>query len=127
VSLYSVKTQALRKFLTFSLRYNFAMATNKPLPKSLKPYFWDYSFSELSLKTDRDLVIRRILTNGSWDSIIWLRRQIGDENLKAWLIAHRGHGLTPRQLRFSELIFDLPSRQVNAWVRAAKETPWGKR
>lgn len=103
------------------------MGTSKSLPKSLKTYFWDYPFSNLSLKRDRDLIIRRILISGSWDSILWLRRQIGDEDLKAWLIAHRGRGLSPRQLRFWELIFDLPSRHANAWVRAAKETPWGKR
>jgi hypothetical protein len=103
------------------------MGTSKSLPKSLGPYFWDYQFSNLSLKTDRDLIIRRILINGSWKAILWLRRQIGDENLKSWLIAHRGRGLSPRQLRFWELIFDLPKRQVNAWVKEVKISPWEKR
>lgn len=103
------------------------MASSGPLPKGLKPYFWDYPFSKLSLRTDRDLIIRRVLSSGSWDAVRWLRKKIGDENLKKWLIAHKGRGLSPRQLRFWELILDLPKRQVDAWVRMAKETPWGKR
>src|SRR5512147_882158 len=103
------------------------MVAHKTLPRKLKPYFWDYPFSELSLRTDRDLIIRRILTSGSWEAIRWLRHEIGDENLKAWLVAHRGRGLSPRQLRFWGVIFDLPSRQVNTWVQAANQFPWVKK
>src|SRR6266496_2025983 len=103
------------------------MASSQPLPKSLKPYFWDYSFSKLSLKNDRDLIIRRVLTNGSWDAILWLKKKIGDENLKQWLIAHQGRGLSPRQLRYWGLVLDLPNRQINTWVKAVQENPWGKR
>lgn len=103
------------------------MASFEPLPKSLKPFFWDYPFSKLSIKTDRDLIIRRILSSGSWDAVLWLKKKIGEEKLKKWLIAHQGRGLSPRQLRYWELILDLPKRQVNAWVKAAKESEWGKR
>ncbi len=103
------------------------MASPEPLPKSLKPYFWDYPFSKLSFGTDRDLIIRRILASGSWEAVLWIRKKFGDENLKKWLIVHKGRGLSPRQLRFWELILDLPKRQVNAWVKAARETPWGRR
>lgn len=103
------------------------MAAPKPLPKSLKPYFWDYPFSKLSLNTDRDLIIRRVLASGSWDTVLWLRKKIGDESLRTWLIMHQGRGLSPRQLRFWELILDLPKNQVKHWVKAAQETPWGKR
>jgi hypothetical protein len=103
------------------------MATRNALPKKLKPYFWEYSSSELSLKKDRELIIRRILVSGSWDAIRWLRKEIGDGNLKNWLIAHRGRGLSPRQLRFWELILGLPPRQVNLWIKRAKEFPGMKR
>ena len=103
------------------------MASFEPLPKSLKAYFWDYPFSKLSLNTDRDLIIRRLLSSGSWEAVLWVRKKIGDESLKKWLIAHQGRGLSPRQLRFWGLVLDLPDRQVNTWVKSAKETPWGKR
>ena len=103
------------------------MATDAPLPENLRPYFWDYPFTELSLKTDQSLIIRRILTSGSWDAALWLRTHAGDHTLKEWLISHRGRGLSPRQLRFWGLVFDLPVRQIDMWVQAAFETSWGKR
>jgi hypothetical protein len=103
------------------------MVANSPLPEKLHPYFWDYPFTQLSLHTDQSLIIRRILSSGSWDSILWLRSQVGDPALMEWLMDHRGRGLSPRQLRFWGLILDLPFQQVDSWVRAAAESPWGKR
>lgn len=103
------------------------MASVKSLPQNLKPYFWDYSFSKLSLNKDRELIIRRVLSNGSWETVLWLRKKIGDENLRQWLMAHQGRGLSPRQLRFWGLVLDLPDRQVNDWVNSANEHPWGRR
>jgi len=100
------------------------MRGRRSLPEKLRPYFWDYRFSSLSLSTDRDLIIRRLLANGSWDSICWLRRRIGDGELRNWLLAHKGRGLSPRQLRFWGLVYDLPVRQVNAWVRDAQNGVW---
>src|SRR5512138_595735 len=103
------------------------MASSESLPKSLKPYFWDYPFSKLSIHADRDLIIRRILANGSWDAVRWLKKKIGEENLRKWLIAHQGRGLSPRQLRYWGLVLDLPKHQINDWVNSAKTNPWGKR
>lgn len=103
------------------------MSGKRGLPLQLRPLFWDYTFSRLSLIQDKDLIIRRILSDGSWDAICWLRRKIGDRELREWLIAHRGRGLSARQLRFWGLLYDLPSRQVNRWVKTAQNGVWGKR
>ena len=101
------------------------MVIDTPLPDNLLPFFWDYPSAKLSLKTDQSLIIRRILTHGSWDSILWLRSNVGDQTLKEWLISHRG--LSPRQLRFWGLILDLPLHQIDLWVQTAVDTPWGQR
>ena len=103
------------------------MSGKRGLPTKLRPLFWDYPFSHLSLTQDRDLIIRRILSNGSWEAVSWLRKKIGDQELRDWLIAHRGRGLSPRQLRFWGLLDDLPARQVNRWVEAAQNGVWAKR
>jgi hypothetical protein len=97
------------------------------LPEQLRPLFWDYVFSQLSLAKDRDLIIRRVLSNGSWDAVRWLRKRIGDRELREWLVAHRGRGLTARQLRFWGVLYDLPARQVNQWVKTAQSGVWGRR
>ncbi len=103
------------------------MSATRVLPRKLRPFFWDYSFARLSITRDKDLIIRRLLSSGSWDAVCWMRRQIGDQELREWLIAHKGKGLTPRQLRFWGLILDLPMQQLNSWVHAAASNPWGKR
>ncbi|MGA7194011.1 MAG: winged helix-turn-helix domain-containing protein [Anaerolineales bacterium] len=97
------------------------------LPKSLQRYFWDYSFKDLSWMKDRDLIIRRLLTDGSWESIQWLRKRIGDDSLQRWLIAHQARGLSPRQIRFWSLVLGLPKLRVETWVRTAHSSPWSKR
>ena len=115
----------------FNLRnviaYNRNMQGKGRLPEQLLSLFWDYAFSQLSLATDRDLIIRRILINGSWDAVRWLRKRLGDPELRDWLITHRGRGLTPRQLRFWGVLYDLPARQVNQWVKTAQTGVWDKR
>ncbi len=97
------------------------------LPKSLREYFWDYRFDQLSWERDRELVIRRLLTVGSWDAILWLRRQIGDAALRDWIIAQHGWGMTVRQLRFWALVLNLPREQVDVWIKAAGSNPWSAR
>jgi len=103
------------------------MTAKSGLPEQLRPYFWDYTFSRLSITKDKDLVVRRILSNGSWDAVRWLRKKLGDQELREWLIVHSGRGLTARQLRFWGLLYDLPARQVNQWVKTAQSGVWGKR
>jgi hypothetical protein len=109
------------------IAYNHSMQRKSRLPEHLRPLFWDYVFSELSLAKDRDLVIRRVLSHGSWKAIRWLRKRLGDRELREWLIVHRGRGLTDRQLRFWGLLYDLPARQVNQWVKNAQAEVWGRR
>ena len=97
------------------------------LPKSLQRYFWDYTFKDLSWSKDRDLIIRRLLTDGSWESILWLRKRIGDDGLRRWLITHQARGLSPRQIRFWSLVLDLPKLRVETWTRTARSSPWSQR
>lgn len=103
------------------------MQGKSELPEQLRPLFWDYVFSQLSLAKDRDLIVRRVLSNGSWDAVRWLRKRLGDRELREWLVAHHGRGLTPRQLRFWGVLYDLPTRQVNQWVKTAKTGVWERR
>src|SRR2546423_1700493 len=97
------------------------------LPAMLRPLFWECEFSKLTWEEDRDLVVARVLTAGSWEAIGWLRGQMGDAALREWMVRRRGRGLSPRQLRFWELILDLPHRQVNAWLGDESRRLWDDR
>jgi hypothetical protein len=97
------------------------------LPGRLRPLFWDYRFASLSWNEDAPLIIHRVLSCGDWQSIRWLRRRAGDERLRAWLIERRGAGLSPRQLRFWELIWKIPPRLVNTWLADPARSIWDRR
>ena len=97
------------------------------LPRNLRAYFWDYPVEQLSWQADQELIIHRLLSSGSWEAITWLRKQAGDGALRQWLIDHRGRGLSARQLRFWSLLFELPRKQTDAWVRAAESGAWSRR
>jgi len=103
------------------------MSAISSLPSILEPFFWDYSFAELSWKHDRELIIRRVLANGSWETVCWLRNTLGNDKLRKWLIARKGKGLSSRQIRYWALVLKIPKSEADVWVKSAKENPWGRR
>jgi hypothetical protein len=105
-----------------------AKSTKQPsLPALLRPLFWDYDFKTLTSDDDRDLIIARVLASGTWEAITWLRVRLEDQTLREWIERRRGRGLSPRQLRFWEVMLDLPHRQVNAWLQAERHKIWDQR
>jgi hypothetical protein len=98
-----------------------------PLPGSLQELFWDLAPDRLDLRRDRDLVISRVLAAGGWDAARVLRRRIGDDALREWLLRNEARGLSPARLRFWELVLELPKARADAWVRAARASVWGDR
>ena len=97
------------------------------LPELLRPLFWDYGFARLSWERDRDLIIGRILAVGSWDAVQWLRAHVSADELHDWLQRRRGAGLSRKQLRFWQLVLDLPTSQVDAWLADPTRTVWDQR
>lgn len=99
----------------------------RSLPTILRPLFWDHDASKLALDRDRDLILARVLGEGGWAQTRALRSRLGDEAIRDWLVRHRGRGLSPRRIRFWELLLRLPRRQTDAWVRAARRSSWHDR
>ena len=97
------------------------------LSETLRPFFWDCDFSRISWKEDREFIVGRILSHGTWEAIQWLRETVGDESLRDYLVAHHGKNLSPHQLRFWELILRLPHQAVSAWLSDAGRTVWDRR
>jgi hypothetical protein len=97
------------------------------LPLALRPLFWDLPAGRLNLARDRDLIISRVLTRGGWRDASILRRRIGDQGLREWILRSNAQGLSPAQVRFWELILDLPQKKADAWVRSARASVWERR
>jgi hypothetical protein len=94
------------------------------VPSSLRSLFWDCDFAQLDWQQHRDFIIRRVLAEGSWDAICWLRARLGDPLLREWIERHQGRSLSPQQLRFWELILELPREAVDTWLRSEERTIW---
>jgi len=93
----------------------------------VKSLFWDLDPRELRWERDQEQIIGRVLAVGSWNAVKWLRKQAGDDALRDWIERHQGRGLSPRQLRFWELIFELPHRQVDEWLSREGRQVWDRR
>jgi hypothetical protein len=100
---------------------------NGTLPSSVKKLFWDLNPRALRWDRDREQIIGRILASGPWETVKWLRSTAGDEAIRSWIEEHEGRGLSPRQLRFWQVIVEIPRRRVDAWLRSEGRQVWDRR
>jgi Family of unknown function (DUF6922) len=98
-----------------------------PLPELLHPFFWEYDFSKLTWRQDRDLIVSRVLASGDWEAVRWLRAAMGDYALRDWIEAHHGRGLSPQRLRFWQVVLGIPRREVNRWLAEDRGQIWHDR
>jgi len=73
------------------------------------------------------MIIGRVLASGPWETVQWLRSAAGDAAIRSWIERHEGRGLSPRQLRFWQLVLDIPARRVNAWLEDERRRVWDRR
>jgi hypothetical protein len=97
------------------------------LPEQLRPLFWDHDFEKVDWLQHRDFIIGRVLEAGSWDAICWLRLEVGDGVLRDWFMRSRGRLLDSEQLRFWQVILDLPADAVDAWLQSPERKIWEQR
>lgn len=102
-------------------------APRRSLPDGLRGLFWEHSFHRLRWDRDREFILRRLLSEGGWSHVRLARRRFGDPTIREWIVRRKGRGLAPDRLRFWQLILDLPSDPVDAWVRKARRSSWGAR
>ena len=72
-------------------------------------------------------MIGRVLQAGGTDAIAWLRKTLPDIELANWIRQRGGRGLDARQLRFWQIALNLPSTDVDGWVKQAREGAWEMR
>jgi hypothetical protein len=103
-----------------------ASTAGLPLPERMRQLFWDYSFEELRLDAHRDFIIGRVLADGDWESVRWLRHEVGDDALREWIIHRKGRGMSRKQIRFWELILKISESEVERWL-AERGPGWDDR
>jgi hypothetical protein len=98
-----------------------------PLPPEVGTLFWEYGDGTVSLEADRDLVLGRVLSAGSWDALRWLRREVGNSSIGEYLNRTHGHLLSPRQLRLWQALLDIPEETVTRWIESTARQVWDRR
>ena len=95
------------------------------LPPQIRALFQDCA--QVHWDSHRGFVIDRVLAEGSWEEIRWLRSEVSDEELAERILATRGRRLSARQVRFWQLILDLPERDVAQWLSDPGRILWDRR
>ena len=98
-----------------------------PLPQFVHDLFWDADRSQVSWEQRRDFVTKRVLMRGGWKAIQWLRSQLGEDELRRWIIQRKGRGLEPRKLRFWQIALHIDPAEVDKWIAASASNPWIQR
>lgn len=96
------------------------------LPARIRRLFWDVHAGDVSLERHRDFIIGRVLAEGGWNDVRWLRRRLGDDAIREWLVRRRGRGISNRQLSFWQIALDLPRKRVSEWLSSEGRENWGK-
>jgi hypothetical protein len=70
------------------------------LPLHRRGYFGDDGAAALRWERDRHTMVLRLLHVGGLDAVLWLRSQLGDEEIRTFRVRRQGRGIEPRRLRF---------------------------
>jgi hypothetical protein len=97
------------------------------LPSEVRALLHDCAPDAVTWEEHRGFLIDRILSDGGWDTVLWLRRTAGDDVLRARILATRGRRLAPRQLRLWQVLLDLPEADVTAGLADPSRAVWDRR
>jgi len=97
------------------------------LPPHVRELLHDCDPDAVSWQEHGDFLVDRILAAGSWEAVRWLRRRVGDDVLRARIVASRGRRLSPRQLRFWQVVLELPEENVTRWLADPSRRIWDRR
>ncbi len=96
------------------------------LPEFLRPLFWEVPFHKVSPKRHISYICIRIMEHGDEQSARWMLQTYGKARLRQWMLEREGRGLSPRTLRFWEVVLDLPHRTVTRWIRNREQLQWNR-
>lgn len=78
-----------------------------PLPESVVRLCWDVDPETIDPRRDRDYLMERVMSRGTWEAMCWLRASYDVEVLRDFM-ERRGARLSPRDRAYWSLIAGLP-------------------
>lgn len=78
-----------------------------PLPAYITSLLWDSEVAAVDLDRDRALIFERVMTRGTWAAMVWLRERYARADIAEFLRGPRARRLSPRDLAYWCLVFDV--------------------
>ena len=69
------------------------------LPVELRDLFWEFDARELRVAKAKATIILKVLTRGRETHKAWLAQRFGREQVRRWIVARQGRGLTTAIMR----------------------------
>lgn len=87
----------------------YAWRVVEPIPEDVQRLLWDVDADAVDLDRDqdRDLVIERVMSRGSYGAMKWLRSRYDQAALAAFLRDRGARTLSPRDLAYWTLVCDV--------------------
>ena len=87
------------------------MEQGPSIPRSLAPFFQEYTFDQLDAERDWELVVERTLAWGNREELRWLFARYGRERVADW-VCRKGWGFLPkRRFNYWCLMLDVTDPQ----------------
>lgn len=84
----------------------------KKIPRTLAPFFQEYTFENLDAERDAELVIERTLAWGNREELRWLFERYGRARVADWVRRMGRRRLPRRQLPFWQLVLEIGDSQM---------------
>lgn len=88
------------------------------IPSSLRPYFQEYDFAQLTVGAHAELVIERTLNYGNRTELRWLFEQYGWQRITAWVVARGAKRLSRRRYHLWCVLLEVsptPLAKTSIW------------
>jgi hypothetical protein len=82
-------------------------SVNLEIPRSLAPFFQEYTFDHLDATRDADLVIERALAYGNREELRWLFARYGRARITEWICRLGARRLLHRQFVAWKMILEI--------------------
>ena len=92
------------------------------LPDSLRLYFWEVDFDQVSWAKNFGYIVRRLLEHGTLEVVEWLRAEIGDDAIRDEITRVKARGLDYERVRRW-----IPRATYDAWAAGRPPSLWEHR
>lgn len=98
------------------------LSPHKQILDFLYPLFWEYDPATLDIAAHADLIIGRIMEQGDWAAMRWLRQTYPLERLVTFLEGRGRRILPPRELNYWALVCGVDGERRRQWVEDARNS-----